>query len=74
MPFVGQPYHKNNSSSSSFIKIRKLSQVIEKIVAAFPRALHELLYYRNLEAKKVPGLKNSKDNYESYVKVSFESK
>ena len=32
------------------------------------------LHYRNLEANKISGLENPKGNYESYVKVSHESK
>ena len=48
--------------------------MIGKIVAAFPGAHYGPLYYRNLEANKISGLKNSKGNYESYVKVSHESK
>ena len=54
--------------------MRKLSQVIGKIVAAFPGVLYGPLYCRNLEANEVSGSKNSKYNYESYVKVSHESK
>ena len=54
--------------------IRKGKQVIRKIVAAFPGALYGPLYYKNLQANKISGLKDFKDNYESYVKVSHESK
>lgn len=61
-------------TKKSFVKIRKLSSVIGKIVAAFPRTLYGTLYYRNLETYKISGLKNSKHNCESYVKVSHESK
>ena len=59
-------------AKKSFVKISKLSQVIGKIVATFPGAHYGPLYYRNLEANKISGLKNSKGNYESYVKVSHE--
>ena len=57
-------------AKKSFVKVRKLSQVIGKIVAAFLGALYGSLYYRNLEANKISGLKNSKGNCEFYVKVS----
>ena len=61
-------------TNKSFVKIRKSSQVIGKIVIAFPEALYRLLCYRNLEANEISGLKDSKGNYESYVKVPHESK
>ena len=61
-------------AKKSFVKIRKLSQVTGKIVAAFPETLYGPLYYRNLETNKISGLKNSKGNCESYVKVSHQSK
>ena len=56
-------------AEKSFVKIRKPSQVIRKIVATFPGALYEPLYYKDLEANKISGLKNSKDSYEFFSKT-----
>ena len=38
--------------TKTFIKIRKLSQVIGKIVAVLPGSMYEALYYRHIEQNK----------------------
>ena len=59
--------------AKTFIKIRKLSQVIGKIVAALPGSIYDALYYRHIELSKQHGLKHAKGNYEGYVKITKES-
>ena len=60
--------------NKTYIKIRKLAQLIGKIVASFPGSMYGPLFYRNLELNKQIGLKESKDNYEGYVKINSKSK
>ena len=59
--------------AKTFIKIRKLSQVIEKIVAALPGSMYGALYYRHIELNKQHGLKHTKGNYKGYVKITKQS-
>ena len=59
--------------AKTFMKIRKLSQVIGKIVAALPGSIYDALYYRHIELSKQHGLKHAKGNYEGYVKITKES-
>ena len=59
--------------AKSFMKIRKLSQVIGKIVAALPGPMYGALYYWHIELNKQHGLKHIKGNYEGYVKITKES-
>ena len=56
-----------------FIKLRKLSQVIGKIVAALPGSVSGVLYYRHIELNKQHGLKHTKENYEVYARITKES-
>ena len=59
--------------AKTFIKIRKLSQVIGKIVAALPGSMYGALYYRHIELNKQHELKHAKGNYEGYVNITKES-
>ena len=59
--------------AKTFIKLRKLSQVIGKIVAALPGSMSGALYYRHIELNKQHGLKHTKENYEVYVRITKES-
>ena len=59
--------------NKKFIKIRKLAQIIGKIVAALPGSRFGALYYRGLEKNKQHGLQKSKFNYEAYVELFQES-
>ena len=59
--------------TKTFIKIRKLSQVIRKIVAAWPGSMYGALYYRHIELNRQHGLKHSKGNYEGYAKITKET-
>ena len=59
--------------TKNVIKLRKLSQVIGKIVAALPRSMYGALHYRHIELHKQHGLKYTKENYEGYVKITKES-
>ena len=52
------------------IKIRKLAQIIGKIVAALPGSKFGALYYRRLNKNKQYDLQKSKYNYEAYRAVS----
>ena len=59
--------------TKTFIKIRKPSQVIRKIVASLPGSMYAALYCRHIELNKQRELKSTKGNYEGYVKVTKES-
>ena len=59
--------------AKTFIRIRKLLQVIGKIVAALPASVRGALYYRHIELNKPHGLRHTKGNYEGYVKTAKES-
>ena len=59
--------------TKTFIKIRKLSQVLGKIVAVLPGSVYEALYYRHIEQNKQHGLKHTKGNNEGYAKITKES-
>ena len=59
--------------AKTFIKMRELSQVIGKIVAALPGSMYGALYYRHIELNKQHGLKHTKENYEVYVRITKES-
>ena len=54
--------------TKTFIKIRKLSQVIRKIVAALPGSMYGALYYWHIGLNKQHRSKHTKGNYEGYVK------
>ena len=58
--------------TKTFVKIRKLLQVIEKIVAALPGLIYGALCYRHIELDKQHGSKHTKGNYETYVKITKE--
>ena len=59
--------------AKTYIKIRKLSQEIRKIVAALPGSVYGASYCRHIELNKQHGLKHTKGNYEGYVKITKES-
>ena len=59
--------------NKKFIKIRKLAQVIGKIVIALPGSRFGALYYRGLDKNKQYSLQKSKYNYEAYVELFQES-
>ena len=59
--------------NKKFIKIRKLAQIIGKIVSALPGSRFGALYYRGLDKNKQYGLQESKYNYEAYVELFQES-
>ena len=59
--------------AKTYIKIRKLSQEIRKIVAALPGSVCGALYCRHIELNKQHGSKHTKGNYEGYVKITKES-
>ena len=61
------------SIAKTFIKIRKLSQVIGKIVAALPGSVYGNLYDRHIKLNKQNGLKCTKENYEGCLKIIKES-
>ena len=58
--------------TKTFIKIRKPSQVIGKIVTALPGSMYGALYYQHIELNK-HRLKHTKENYERQVKITKES-
>ena len=64
---------KRKTINKKFIKIRKLAQIIGKIVAALPGSRFGALYYRGLYKYKQYGLQKSKYNYEAYVELFQES-
>ena len=55
------------------LKIRKLSQITGKIVAALPGSRFDALYYRGLDKNKQYSLQKSTYNYEGYVELFQES-
>ena len=59
--------------NKKIMKIRKLAQIIGKIVATFPGSRFVALYYRELDKNKQDGLQKRKYNYEAYVKLFQES-
>ena len=59
--------------NKKFIKIRKLTQIIRKIVPALPGPTFGALYYRGLDKNRQYGLQKSKYNYEAYVELFQES-
>ena len=56
--------------TKTFIKMRKLLQVIRKIVAALPGSMYCALYYWHIELNKQHRLKYTKGNYEGYDKIT----
>ena len=50
--------------------MRKLLQVIRKIVAALPGSMYCALYYWHIELNKQHRLKYTKGNYEGYDKIA----
>ena len=59
--------------AKTFTRIRKLLQIIGKIVAALPGSMCGALYYRHIELNKQHGLRHTKWNYEGFVKITKES-
>ena len=56
----------------NFIKIRKLTQVIGKVVTALPGSMSGALYYWHIELNKQHALKHTKGIYEGYAKMTKE--
>ena len=56
--------------NKNFIEIRKLSQIIGKIVAALPGSIYCALYDLHFELNKQDRLKCAKGNYEGYVEIT----
>ena len=63
----------SKTSTKTYVKLRKLSQVIRKIVAALPGSVYGALYYQHIELNKQHRLKHTKTNCEGYVKILKEA-
>ena len=53
----------------SYVKMRKISQLIGQLITSLQELMYGSLYYRDLEANKQIGLATNKGNYEGYIKL-----
>ena len=56
------------------VPVRKLAQIIGKLIATFPGVMYGPLHFRQLEYNKIQGLRENGGNFEGYVHIHENAK